>query len=1064
MTEMIVDQEQRDKITKELTKNFLVEAGAGSGKTHSLVERMVNLIISGTFNIGQIVAITFTRKAADELKERFQSGLEKRRKQTDDLIIRQRIEKALADFDQCYLGTVHAFCARILRERPIEAGLDFDFVELDDVEDAKLADEAWERYIQHARLENQQKITELIELGFDIAELRKNMHRLREYGDVHWHYEIVEKPSLDEAFSALKNFVEDTKRSLPDEEPEKGYDSLQKKILRTIMQLKYGSIEQEKTQVAMLRPYQKASSVTLNRWKDKDEAKEIRDERQHILAEIVEPTLKRWFEYCHSKLISFLKPALAFYDQLKKERSALNFQDLLVYTAKLLRENSEVRVYFQEKYSCLLVDEFQDTDPIQAEIMLYLTGEELAEKNWTKLTPKPGSLFVVGDPKQSIYRFRRADIDIYQRVKEIISSTGGEVLHLTMNFRTITAITEPLNTVFEQHLPETETTYQAAYRPLVARNQGEQDEEKLQGIYYQEVPYSRKSSEVVEQDAENIAKYIRKMLDSKRAKPNDFMVLTRYNSNLKDYANKLEEYGIPVITTGEVPLREDEEMQALAHLMKALAMPTNSLYVTAVLRGPFFGISDRILYELSKHCQKITLFISIPETMAESDRRLLEQTFAKLKQYYRWRTQDLPTAALEKIIHDIGILPMFLGLKKSKRDFTRLYQVIERLRAYEANGNSEFHLVCDRLFEMIQEETIEEMTLPNEQNAVSVMNVHKSKGLEANIVFLAQPNKFVDTKNRILQHIKRDQDQSIGYFAFQNEKGEQLAQPCSWEEYLEEEYRYLQAEEIRLLYVAATRAKKMLIVSTMDRNNDKNNPWHLLLEGISLQPLTVYDDVDVNEPVGKERIDVQEYEQLTNELNDWTSRLARPSYSKYSPTDDTKELLLDVERESGGGIAWGKLIHEAFELVLRDEGEINKKVEQLIDKESLPPSRKSEVLEIIEVFKSSPLYKQIQSAEAYYTELPFSFMAKVGDPLYPEGKEGDVYISGIIDLIYKKGNGWVIVDFKTDRITKEEDIQKLTNHYARQLQLYREAWQHMTKEMVTELKLYFIHANQLVTL
>lgn len=258
MTDMkLVDQAERDKITDVLNKNFLVEAGAGSGKTYSLVQRMVNLIVTGTYEIGEIVAITFTRKAADELKERFQTGLEKRRKETTDRLQKERIERALANFDQCYLGTVHSFCGRILRERPIEAGLDFDFSELDEKEDAQLVDEAWDRYIQHVRLYDRKKIDELVELGFDIANLRTSIHHLREYGDVHWHYDEVEKPSLQEAFAELKKFIEYTKGMLPEEEPDKGYDSLQKKIIKTIRQLKYANLEQEKTIVNMLRPYEK---------------------------------------------------------------------------------------------------------------------------------------------------------------------------------------------------------------------------------------------------------------------------------------------------------------------------------------------------------------------------------------------------------------------------------------------------------------------------------------------------------------------------------------------------------------------------------------------------------------------------------------------------------------------------------------------------------------------------------------------------------------------------------------------------------------------------------------
>lgn len=1065
MTELkLVDQKERDKIMYELNKNFLVEAGAGSGKTYSLVQRMINLIVTGTYEIGEIVAITFTKKAADELKERFQAGLEMKRKTTEHPLEKERIERALANFEQCYLGTVHSFCARLLRERPIEAGLDFDFIELDETEDKQLMDEAWERYIQHVRLTKKEQLDELIDLGFDIAALRKNIHELREYGDVEWHYDETEKPSLKEAFQELKKFIEYTKPLLPEKEPEKGYDSLQKKVIKTIRQLKYANLEQEKTIVSMLRPYEKKSSVTLNRWKDTEGAKEIRDEVQMALVETVKNTLQQWYEYCHSKLIPFLRPALCVYEDLKAERSLLNFQDLLVKTAELLKNNSEVRAYFQKKYRVLLVDEFQDTDPIQAEIMLYLTGKELEEKNWTRLTPRQGSLFVVGDPKQSIYRFRRADIDIYQRVKELIESTGGEVLNLIVNFRTIDAITEPLNDVFRRHLPEKETTYQAAFRPLVSVKKGEQNEELLQGVYCLITPYSRKSSDVIEQDAEKIAKFIRKALDDGKRQPKDFMVLTRYNSSLKQYATVLEQYGIPVMTTGEMMLGLDEKFQALCHLMKLLAQPTNPLYFASVLRGPFFGASDRLLYEHKASGGSLTLFTSVSEKLREEDRRFLDIALSKLKKYYEWRQKFVPTAAIEKMIFDVGLFPLYMDKNEAKREYTRLIQVLDRLRKLEENGLFDFHEIADRFFDMIQEEMIEEMTLPEDQNAVVVMNVHKSKGLEARIVFLAHPNKRVDNKDRISKHIKRNGERSVGYFAFYNEKGEALSVPKNWEAYKEEENTYLEAEEIRLLYVASTRAKEMLIISGMDRNNEKNNPWHLLSEGISLAPLSIDDSIEKAELVREETVNVKEFKNAVDTLSQWHVPLQEPSYFTFRPTEETDELVLDVERTSGGGKKWGTVIHEILEHVLRNRGDLKEKMEILLEREEIDKSRAAEAGQIVQQFLASDIYQEIQAASQYYSELPFSFLLKGDDPLLPKKEKKDVYVSGVIDLIYKQKDGWTIVDFKTDHVKKEEDIAKLTRHYAPQLTFYKAAFERMTKETVEKMKLYFVTANKIIEL
>ncbi|WP_216830233.1 UvrD-helicase domain-containing protein [Alkalihalobacterium elongatum] len=1064
MTDVVLmDKNERDKIMLNLHTNFLVEAGAGSGKTYSLVQRMANLVTTGTYEIREIVAITFTRKAADELKERFQTELEKRRKEITDVDVRVRIERALADFDQCYLGTVHSFCARLLRERPVEAGLDFDFKELDETEDKMIADEAWERYINDVRLKSPERLDELSELGIDVASLRDNLHELREYADVAWFYEEAERPSLDEVFSELKSFIEYVKTSLPDEEPDKGYDSLQKKILRTMRELKYFDITKDKTKVAMLRPYQKKTSVTLNRWKDNDVAKEIRDERQIILSEVVAPVLESWFEYCHSRLIPFLKPALTYYQDLKKKRSSLNFQDLLSESAKLLRDNSEVRRYFQKKYKCLLVDEFQDTDPIQAELMLYLTGEETEEKNWSKLTPRQGSLFVVGDPKQSIYRFRRADIDIYQRVKEMIASTGGEALNLTMNFRTTSLVTERLNDVFVKHLPEKETSYQAAYRPLNSVKRDSPEEEQRMGIYKWTVPNARKTAEVIEADAEGIAKYIRSKLLNNEAQPRDFMILTRYNGGIDDYAKKLEEYSIPVMTTGEVSLAEDEELRAILYLLKLLAEPTSSLFATAVLRGPFFGLSDKLLYNFTANGGRLSLFTSIPESLEEEEQTVLKYTYDKLNQYYMWRRRDIPTAAIEKIMLDVGLLPKFMSLEKNKRDYTRVYQVLEKLRAHEASGHAEFYAIVERLEQIIVDEAMEEMTLPEEENAVRVMNVHKSKGLEAPIVFLVHPKKFVDQKDKIGRHIQREHEQSVGYFCFTNEKDEMMAQPPNWKRLQAEEYEYLRAEEMRLVYVAATRAEKMLVISCMDKGNEKNNPWNDLLEGLELDEFQVPVDVVKPEITDKTFIGLADWKKIREQVSNWAEPLKEKTYDIERPTDRTEDdhSLLGIARETGGGKDWGSVVHEAFEAVLKGTESRSEVIEELLSKYELPIERAEEVNDAIDTFLQSSIWEQCKQSEQWYAEMPFTVLVQEGHPLYRE-ETGETLLTGIIDLIFKENDQWIIVDYKTDRFTREEDIDKLKNHYAKQLNVYKQAWEEITHEQVGEMNIYFVQTKDCV--
>ena len=165
-------------------------------------------------------------------------------------------------------------------------------------------------------------------------------------------------------------------------------------------------------------------------------------------------------------VLKAIRPAVEIYDRLRRDAGLLNFQDLLLAAARLLRENPAIRTYFRKRFTHLLIDEFQDTDPIQAEVMMLLAADDPTETDWRRCRPVSGSLFVVGDPKQSIYRFRRADIVTYNEVKRIIEETGGEVVSLTANFRATAPLVEWVNSTFSDRFPAAATEVAPAYSPL----------------------------------------------------------------------------------------------------------------------------------------------------------------------------------------------------------------------------------------------------------------------------------------------------------------------------------------------------------------------------------------------------------------------------------------------------------------------------------------------------------------------------------------------------------------------------------------------------------------------
>ncbi|MGG3466798.1 UvrD-helicase domain-containing protein [Neobacillus pocheonensis] len=1066
MTKRVSDQDARDKIKFELGTNFLVEAGAGSGKTTSLVDRMVNLIYTGAAEIQEIVAITFTRKAADELKVRFQSKLEEAWKKETDFDLKFRLGEALQNIERCFLGTVHSFCGKLLRERPIEAQLDLTFKELEEEDDWDILEEAWQQHLQTLMSKAPSQFDQFDEMGIAVDQLIPWLRRLKEFSDVDWVTDLVHKPELRSKYQSFMLLINEAKKCIPEKEPERGYDALQKAILTAIQKARFIDPSKEKDIISIFSLFDKNLKPTFNRWESKEEANFYFDKIGAVFEGEIKPLLKAWKEYCHPKIVDFINRALLSYEGLKKQRSMLNFQDLMMHTSKLLRENPEVRRYFQEKYRYLLVDEFQDTDPIQAEIMFFLTGEDSNEKIWTKCKPKPGSLFVVGDPKQAIYRFRRADIDTYNRVKLLMEEHSGEVLQMTTNFRTLDTVTIVLNKIFEKHLPKVETVYQAAYRPLISyhKDQGSQ----FSGVKRLSVPANFKmKEEVILKDAENIAATIHDLI-TQGYKAKDFMVLTRYNDGVAVYAKMIEDIGIPVSISGEVIMGETREFQDLWILLKTFMDPADEVSFVAVLRGIFFGFSDEELYQWRMNNGRFSIYAKVPPELSQEIKAKFEFALAKLQLCQKWIRTLSPTAAIEKIIEEIGFYPLLLKNGHGKRTYKSLLQMIEALRKQEVAGNTGYKQIVGALADRIFERTVV-ANIEEEADAVRIMNVHKAKGLEAPIVFLAHPQKSVNPESFLSQHIKREDQVSKGYFTFSTENGfgaKEVAIPLEWEIHKAEELKYLVEEELRIIYVAATRAEKAVIISSNGGN--KKNPWNILFETENIEELEIPELVGSENNDSTTEITLSDFQAKTGSKNAWIEESIMKTYERWTPTMDKDYSEVTIEREAGGGKEWGTLVHDVFEKAVQGY-DVSHFIKTAVHKHKLPVEREKEVIAYLNNLQTSSIWEEMQTAEKVLTEVPFTFKVEKDHPLYSfitdnQEDHHPFFVKGIIDLIYQKDGRWTIVDYKTDRAKHMEDYEKLQDFYRGQLTFYRHAWEALTGEKVAREYLYFLEPNKLAAL
>jgi ATP-dependent helicase/nuclease subunit A len=1077
MRKLPPDQAAREKIAQELDINLLVEAGAGSGKTTSLVRRMIRLIESGKVQVGEIAAITFTRKAAAELRERFQNELEKAFRKCQDSGTKKLLGQALEDLDQSFMGTIHSFCAKLLRERPVEAGLDPEFTELDTVSEQLLEQQAWDQYLLGVKLNQPELLDELNNIGVSPLELKDSYQRLSCFSDVNFAYIPAAKPDLASALATLEALVYKAIKSIPKSPPDPDYDDLHKAVLRAVRLLRYLDLNLDTNIVKVLSIFAKEKKVVQKRWISKAEAVTYRDEFSQLTENVVGPVLRQWREYCHYHLMRFTLPAVKGLEELRAERSMLNFQDLLTRTASLLQNQPEVRQYFQVKYRCLLVDEFQDTDPVQAQIMFYLTGGDLREKAWQKLIPRPGSLFVVGDPKQSIYRFRRADMDTYNLVRDIISDSGGLVLELTANFRSFSTLGDWFNTVFKTLLPQEGSVYQAPFTSLDAMPPDVPGTDY--GIRVLELPQEHtKKDAVVQADAERIAAYIKWALEGKLRlarsqaeiengvtecpSPKDFMILLRYKDSIEVYARALERYGIPVSIAGGGALAKSMELRELYKLLQALQDPANQVALVAVLRGLYFGLSDSTLYAFKQAKGSFNLLSPVPQGLSSQVYETFATAFERLSRYYEWSRIYSPTVAVEKIIVDLGIVPYTLAGSLGKSRCGYVYQVLELLRKAEVDGATDFGQMVTQFGLMLEADVEEELNLAaDEENAVRLMNLHKAKGLEAPVVFLAHPWKKV--KRPVEEHIKFIGETPVGQFLFTRPNGEYnsevIGQPSDWPKYELEEEEYKAAEELRLIYVAATRAKNLLVISKSLKDTEmKYSSWAPLLSDMDLGAISDEQTSTPPCPVdGGAEITLEDIEAARKGWD--LANVARPTFQPVSPTGLKENYPEITLKDNSGGMAWGKVIHQVFEQLVKGTDELNATILAILTDNNQPAERLDEVLKVVEEFKLSDLWGRLSRSEVRLTEVPFSIKMEKGDPLYDElGMEGNIQflLTGVIDLVFKDRDGWVVVDYKTNRCDSEQDFEHLTELYRGQLNTYCQVWELLTKEPVFSGELYFI--------
>ncbi|MFI5328985.1 MAG: UvrD-helicase domain-containing protein, partial [Candidatus Rokuibacteriota bacterium] len=583
-------------------------------------------------------------------------------------------------------------------------------------------------YLDRQRGQGSPALRELLDAGARPVDLDRAFDKVCNYPEVDFPAGDTPRPDPAHARAALERFWAALTVLLPDGGPRESTCSVQKRMREFARRLRVASLEDPRVLAELVAEWESEPRVVQKWWPRGKADKEQVETLSTALHRDALPFLDAWYRYVYRLALTLLLEGREHAALARRRAVTLNYNDLLQYAATLLRDNLEVRAALQDKYRWLFVDEFQDTDPIQAEVILLLAAAPSAERDWTRVPLRPGALFVVGDPKQSIYRFRRADIEIYQRVRQRIEATGGQVATLTACFRSVPAVCDWVNSAFGTLFPTEATPHQPGFAGLKAARD---ESGSAFGVRAIEVPDTVSGGDAAAAfDAEVIARFIRAHVDAHRRAPGDFLVLTRTRKALPIYTRALEALRLPVEVSGGAAFAQSTAVTGLADLLRALTDPDDGPAVVGVLRGPLFGLSDP---ELFRHRQAGGGFLVTAPDVAEMAGPVGEALRA-LRRMYEW-TRRLPApAAVERILEATGLLATTAAGSPGGAEAGDLLHGVDRIRQVTEEGGT-LADAAEALIEDLSSAEVESVPLePGRTNVVRVMNLHKAKGLEAPVV------------------------------------------------------------------------------------------------------------------------------------------------------------------------------------------------------------------------------------------------------------------------------------------------------------------------------------------
>jgi ATP-dependent helicase/nuclease subunit A len=1056
VTEPLADATERARIGTDTAKTLFVNAGAGSGKTTALIDRVTKLVLVDKVPLANIAAVTFTERAGAELRDRLRARFEESWREPDDEE-KRAAQQALDDLDSAAIGTLHAFAQRLLLEHPIEARLPPLIEVLDEVGSSVAFEDRWSE-LQTALLDDDAMAEPLL-IGMSLGMTMNHVRSLAQSLGSDWDLisdrvmplllEPVQVPDLTSLLDQAATVV-----ALADnctDESDKLFVSFP--ILKETAELLRAARDVD-SQLNVLRTLKKLKFSNGRRANWTIPCQEVR-EAGNALAASAGSVVDGVLDHCLRHMTRWVAQRVLDAAEARRQEGRLEFHDLLVLARDLLRHNRDARAALHDSYQRLLLDEFQDTDPIQIELAVRIAGGEHADQeHWQDVYVPPGRLFVVGDAKQSIYRFRRASIATYLAAQRIIGSPAV----LSTNFRTVEPILDWVNAVFGE-LIEYEADGQPAYEPLgcYRRETGEGAAVTVLGATpHADLPRAA-ASILRTREASDVADVIRQAIDERwqvydhktgkwrAAEHNDIAVLVPARTSLAHLEEALDRSGIPYRAEASSLVYQAIEVRNLLACARAIADTSDQLALVTALRSPVFGCGDDDLWRWKHAGGRFTVYSEL-----ESDNPLAGGPVGTSLAYLRhlafkarWLT---PSELLGQIVADRRMLEVAAVGPRMRDSWRRLRFVVDQARAWsEASHGGLRAYLAWAAFQGQELSRVAEAVLPEtDTDSVRVMTIHAAKGLEFPIVILSGMTAQSNGARGVRLLWPTDGGYSVKMGAG--------IQTADFEAALPIDEQMDKLEKLRLLYVATTRARDHLVVS-LHRSQSSNadtaaklmadahaataaSPTQFVPAAAAAHLPATVDSVvpppdhalwlaGVNAARERSRV-LAAISASGLEGTEPTVVLAEPDDAEAGRAKGPRDLELPPWSKGRYGSAIGRAVHAVLQVIDLATGDgLDQAVasqsvaEGLVGKEDLIRSLVRSALES-EVVKRA-------AASQHWRE---TYVGTVQD-------DGTI-LEGYVDLIYRENDGSLtVVDYKTDAVPAGA-IPSRVVYYQPQMDAYRE--------------------------